>query len=119
MPFRRRQVEPPSAASKSAALLQRQTGDVQGFDPRIRRRGWRAGCRGIFGFDQLDVLVDGLIFAAGVGLAVPSIYFFALFRNRVSHISVTTVVAATISCGSFRTRPGAKSPRDHPSSLKE
>jgi biopolymer transport protein ExbB len=30
----------------------------------------------------------------GVGLAVPSIYFFALFRNRVAHISVTTVVAA-------------------------
>ena len=30
----------------------------------------------------------------GVGLAVPAIYFFALFRNRVSHISVMTVVAA-------------------------
>jgi len=30
----------------------------------------------------------------GVGLAVPAIYFFALFRNRVAHISVTTVVAA-------------------------
>jgi len=30
----------------------------------------------------------------GVGLAVPAIYFFALFRNRVSHISVTTAVAA-------------------------
>ncbi len=30
----------------------------------------------------------------GVGLAVPAIYFFALFRNRVAHISVTTAVAA-------------------------
>lgn len=30
----------------------------------------------------------------GVGLSVPSIYFFALFRNRVAHISVTTMVAA-------------------------
>jgi biopolymer transport protein ExbB len=30
----------------------------------------------------------------GVGLSVPAIYFFALFRNRVAHISVTTAVAA-------------------------
>ncbi len=30
----------------------------------------------------------------GVGLAVPAIYFFALFRNRVAHISVATLVAA-------------------------
>jgi biopolymer transport protein ExbB len=30
----------------------------------------------------------------GVGLAVPAIYFFAVFRNRVAHISVTTLVAA-------------------------
>jgi biopolymer transport protein ExbB len=30
----------------------------------------------------------------GVGLSVPAIYFFALFRNRVAHISVTAAVAA-------------------------
>jgi len=30
----------------------------------------------------------------GVGLAVPAIYFYALFRNRVAHISITTAVAA-------------------------
>ena len=30
----------------------------------------------------------------GVALSVPSIYFFALFRNRVSHLSVTTMLQA-------------------------
>jgi biopolymer transport protein ExbB len=30
----------------------------------------------------------------GVGLSVPAIYFFALFRNRVQHISVTTMLRA-------------------------
>ncbi|MGW8257610.1 MAG: MotA/TolQ/ExbB proton channel family protein [Thermoguttaceae bacterium] len=30
----------------------------------------------------------------GVGLSVPAIYFFALFRNRVAHISVAGAVAA-------------------------
>jgi biopolymer transport protein ExbB len=30
----------------------------------------------------------------GVGLSVPAIYFYALFRNRVSMISVTTMVRA-------------------------
>jgi biopolymer transport protein ExbB len=31
---------------------------------------------------------------AGVGLSVPAIYFYAVFRNRVSMISVTTMVRA-------------------------
>ena len=30
----------------------------------------------------------------GVGLSVPSIYFFALFRNRVSYITVSTTLQA-------------------------
>jgi biopolymer transport protein ExbB len=30
----------------------------------------------------------------GVALSVPAIYFFALFRNRVSHISVSTMLQA-------------------------
>jgi len=30
----------------------------------------------------------------GVGLSVPAIYFFALFRNRVQHIAVTTMLRA-------------------------
>src|SRR5215475_12135317 len=30
----------------------------------------------------------------GVGLAVPAIFFFALFRNRVSSISTATMLAA-------------------------
>jgi biopolymer transport protein ExbB len=30
----------------------------------------------------------------GVGLSVPSIYFFALFRNRVASISTATMLAA-------------------------
>jgi biopolymer transport protein ExbB len=30
----------------------------------------------------------------GVGLAVPAIYFFALFRNRVASISTATMLAA-------------------------
>jgi hypothetical protein len=29
-----------------------------------------------------------------VGLSVPAIYFFALFRNRVQHIAVTTMLKA-------------------------
>ena len=46
----------------------------------------------------------------GVGLAVPSIYFFALFRNRVSHISVTTVVAADHFLRQFSHAARAKKP---------
>ena len=46
----------------------------------------------------------------GVGLAVPVIYFFAVFRNRVMHISVTTMVAATISLA-VRPRGPAKAAR--------
>ena len=30
----------------------------------------------------------------GVALSVPSIYFFALFRNRVMHLSVNTMLKA-------------------------
>jgi biopolymer transport protein ExbB len=30
----------------------------------------------------------------GVGLAVPAIFFFAVFRNRVSSISTATMLAA-------------------------
>jgi len=30
----------------------------------------------------------------GVGLSVPAIYFFALFRNRVVHISTTVMLRA-------------------------
>jgi len=46
----------------------------------------------------------------GVGLAVPSIYFFALFRNRVAHISVTTVVAADHFLRQFSHAARAKKP---------
>jgi biopolymer transport protein ExbB len=56
----------------------------------------------------------------GVGLAVPSIYFFALFRNRVSHISVTTVVAADHFLRQFSHAARAKKPAPaDASSLKE
>ncbi len=56
----------------------------------------------------------------GVGLAVPAIYFFALFRNRVSHISVTTVVAADHFLRQFSHAARAKKPAAaDASSLKE
>ena len=56
----------------------------------------------------------------GVGLAVPSIYFFALFRNRVAHISVTTVVAADHFLRMFSHAARAKKPAAaDASSLKE
>jgi biopolymer transport protein ExbB len=56
----------------------------------------------------------------GVGLAVPAIYFFALFRNRVSHISVTTVVAADHFLRQFSHAARAKRPAPaDASSLKE
>jgi biopolymer transport protein ExbB len=56
----------------------------------------------------------------GVGLAVPSIYFFALFRNRVSHISVTTVVAADHFLRQFSHAARIKKPgAADPASLKE
>jgi biopolymer transport protein ExbB len=55
----------------------------------------------------------------GVGLAVPAIYFFALFRNRVSHISVTTVVAADHFLRQFSHAARAKRPAADASSLKE
>jgi biopolymer transport protein ExbB len=55
----------------------------------------------------------------GVGLAVPAIYFFALFRNRVSHISVTTVVAADHFLRQFSHAARVKKPMADASSLKE
>ncbi len=56
----------------------------------------------------------------GVGLAVPAIYFFALFRNRVSHISVTTVVAADHFLRQFSHAARAKKPAaTDTASLKE
>ncbi|MGA2796433.1 MAG: MotA/TolQ/ExbB proton channel family protein [Thermoguttaceae bacterium] len=56
----------------------------------------------------------------GVGLAVPAIYFFALFRNRVSHISVTTVVAADHFLRQFSHAARVKKPAaTDASSLKE
>ena len=48
----------------------------------------------------------------GVGLAVPAIYFFALFRNRVAHISVTTVVAADHFLRQFSHAARSKKPRN-------
>ena len=56
----------------------------------------------------------------GVGLAVPAIYFFALFRNRVAHISVTTVVAADHFLRQFSHAARSKKPTTgDPASLKE
>ena len=48
----------------------------------------------------------------GVGLAVPAIYFFALFRNRVAHISVTTVVAADHFLRQFSHAARSKKPAE-------
>jgi biopolymer transport protein ExbB len=56
----------------------------------------------------------------GVGLAVPAIYFFAVFRNRVSHISVTTMVAADHFLRQFSHAARSKKPTPaDASSLKE
>ena len=56
----------------------------------------------------------------GVGLAVPSIYFFAIFRNRVAHISVTTMVAADHFLRQFSHAARAKkSAASDPATLKE
>ncbi len=50
----------------------------------------------------------------GVGLAVPAIYFFAVFRNRVSLISVTALTRADEFLRHFaqaaRSKPGAAAP---------
>ena len=49
----------------------------------------------------------------GVGLSVPSIYFFALFRNRVASISTASMLAADEFIrrvnSSSRTKPGTAS----------
>jgi biopolymer transport protein ExbB len=56
----------------------------------------------------------------GVLLAVPAIYFFALFRNQVAHISVATVVAADHFLRQFSHAARAKKPAaPDASSLKE
>jgi biopolymer transport protein ExbB len=56
----------------------------------------------------------------GVGLAVPAIYFFAVFRNRVSHISVTTMVAADHFLRQFSHAARSKKPAPaDAASLKE
>jgi biopolymer transport protein ExbB len=56
----------------------------------------------------------------GVGLAVPAIYFFALFRNRVAHISVATAVAADHFLRQFSHAARGKKPAQaDASSLKE
>ena len=48
----------------------------------------------------------------GVALSVPAIYFFAVFRNRVSAISVATgCCRPTSSCGTSPTRPAARARR--------
>jgi biopolymer transport protein ExbB len=56
----------------------------------------------------------------GVGLAVPAIYFFAVFRNRVAHISVTTMVAADHFLRQFSHAARSKKPAaPDPTTLKE
>jgi biopolymer transport protein ExbB len=56
----------------------------------------------------------------GVGLAVPAIYFFAVFRNRVVHISVTTMVAADHFLRQFSHAARSKKPAPaDAASLKE
>jgi biopolymer transport protein ExbB len=66
--------------------------------------------------DVADGIMRSLVLTfEGVGLAVPAIYFFALFRNRVAHISVTTMVAADHFLRQFahaarRKQPGGPPP---------
>jgi biopolymer transport protein ExbB len=48
----------------------------------------------------------------GVGLAVPAIYFFAVFRNRVAHISVATLVAADHFLRQFSHAARSKKPAE-------
>jgi biopolymer transport protein ExbB len=50
----------------------------------------------------------------GVGLAVPAIYFFALFRNRVASISTATMLAADEFVRRTNTLLRAKSPTPTP-----
>ncbi|MEX0978397.1 MAG: hypothetical protein WDZ48_06080, partial [Pirellulales bacterium] len=46
----------------------------------------------------------------GVALSVPAIYFFALFRNRVAAISVTTMLQADEYLRHFAHAARAKTP---------